>query len=230
MENAPCTATWRSVILRGIKGRYVSETADFDRDHAAWNEEKTHIEELLYMANNLDQLCRPAGQEELGVQPKPGERVLMVLRGSGIVELRATGVANQGGSRGVGYRVTLGVSYRSGVHNGTFVSRPEVQRIVHSGGTALITTDRVVYTSPNRRRGWEYAKTVDVFNSDTVAQGWGSSYLGVSNRQKTSGFIYRSGFARSVRDRLVLALAIADNTLEEMVSALEAERAELDRF
>jgi hypothetical protein len=40
----------------------------------------------------------------------------------------------------------------------------------------------------------------------------------------------RSGFARSVRDRLVLALAIADNTLDEMVSALEAERAELERL
>lgn len=230
MENAPRTATRGSVIFRGIKGRYVSETADFDRDHAAWNEEKNHIEELLYMANNLDRLCRPVEQEELGVKPRPDECVLMVLRGSGIVELRATGGADQGDSRGVGYRVTLGVSYRSGVHNGNFVSRPEVQRIVHSGGTALITTDRVVYTSPDRRRGWEYAKTVDVFNSDSVAQGWGASYLGVSNRQKTSGFTYRSGFARSVRDRLVLALAMADGTLDEMVSALEAERAELDRL
>jgi hypothetical protein len=223
-------ATWRSAIYRGIKGRYVSETADFDRDLAAWNDEKNHVDELLYMARNLDRVWQQVEQAEPSVQLKANEHVLLVLRGSGLVELKAAGGAGQGGSRGLGYRVTKAVSYRAGAHDDTYVSGPETQRIVDSGGTAVITTHRVLYTSPNRNRAWEYAKIVDVFHSDTVAQAWGASYIGVSNRKATSGFIYRSTFSRSVRDRLVLALAIADDTLEEMVLALKAEKAELERF
>jgi hypothetical protein len=230
-ENVICArATWRFEILRGIKGRYISETADFDRDLVAWHEEKNHVDELLYMARNLDRLSPRVEPAELSIMLKGDEQVLTILNGSGIVELKATGVANEGGSRGVGFRVTMGVSYRAGAHNGSYVSRPEVQRTIDSGGTTTITTNRVVYTSPKRSRTWEYSKTVDVFHTDNVAQGWGASYIGVSNRKRTSGFIYRSGFARSVRDRLVLALAVADGTLDDMVTALEAERAELERI
>jgi len=215
-------------IFRGIKGRYISDTADFDRDLAAWREEKDHVDELLYMARNLDKLSPRVEPGELGVELKGTEQVLMVLHGSGIVELKATGDA--GGPRGVGYRVTLGVSYRAGAHDDTYVSRSEVQRIIDAGGTAIITTHRVVYKSPKRNRTWEYAKAVDVFHSDTVAQGWGVSYIEVSNRKNTSGFIYRAGFARTVRDRLVVALAVADGAIEDMVAALEREKAELERI
>lgn len=222
--------TWRFSIFRGFKGRYVAETADFDRDRAVWNEEKRHVDELLYMARNLDKLSQQVDQTGLALELKGDEQVITVLRGSGIVELKATGVPDEGGSRGVGFRVTRGISYRAGAHNGTYVSRREVQRIIDPNGTASITTHRVVYSSPRRSRTWEYAKTLDVFHSDNVAPGWGASYIGVSNRKRTSGFIYRSGFARSVRDRLVLALAIADGTLEEMVTALETEKAQLERL
>jgi hypothetical protein len=51
----------------------------------------------------------------------------------------------------------------------------------------------------------------------------------IAHRARTSGFIYRSGFARSVPDRLVVALAVADGTIEDMVLSLKAERSELDR-
>jgi len=206
----------------------VSETADFDRDLDAWHEEKRHVDELLHMARNLDKLTPRVEPGELSVELKGVEQLLVVLHGSGIVELKATG--DRGGPRGVGYRVTKGVSYRAGAHDDTYVSRPEVQRITHSGGKAIITTHRVVYMFPNRNRTWEYAKAVDVFHSDTVSQGWGASYIEVSNRKNSSGFIYRSGFARTVRDRLVIALAVADGTLEDMITALETERAELERI
>jgi hypothetical protein len=208
----------------------VSETADLDFDPAAWNEEKGHVDELLYMARNLDKLSQQMDRTGLAFELKGDEQVILVLGGSGIVELKATGVPDEEGSRGVGFRVTRGISYRAGAHNGTYVSRREVQRIIDADGTTVITTHRVVYTSLKRSRTWEYGKTLDVFHSDSVAQGWGGSYLGVSNRKRTSGFIYRNGFARSVRDRLVLALAIADGTLEEMVTALETEKAQLERL
>ena len=229
MSRFTASGDWEVAIFRGIKGRFVSETADYESGLAAWNEEVSHVAELLYMAGNLDKVCRQVEQTGLGVPLKTNERVLLVLRGSGIVELRASG-GNQEDSRGVGYRVTNGVSYRAGAHDGRPVFRPEVQRIIDSDGTACITTHRVLYSSPNRNRAWEYSKTVDVFHSDTVTQDWRASYLDVSNRKKASGIIYRSGFAQSVRDRLVLGLAVAAGTLEDMVLALKEEMAELERL
>lgn len=182
------------------------------------------------MAGNLKKVCQQVELGGLSVQLKANEHPLLVLRGSGIVELGASGVANRAGSRGVGYPVTEGVSYRAGEYDGTHLPGPEGRRVIDSDGTALITTHRVLYTSPNRNRTWEFAKTVAVFHSDTVPHSWGASYIEVSNRKRISGFIYRSSFAGSVRDRLVLALAIADGTLEEMVLALKAEKADLEGF
>ena len=72
------------------------------------------------------------------------------------------------------------------------------------GGTTYVT-QRVLYTSPTRNRDWMHAKTIDVFHSDTVGQGWEATYVSVSNRPKPSGFVYPLENARMVRDRLVLA-------------------------
>jgi hypothetical protein len=207
----------------------VSETADDDRGLAGWREENGHVDELLYMARNLDMVYKQFEHMALDLQLKANEHPLLVLQGSGVVELRASGVATQSGSRVIDYRATDAAFYPARTHHGRFVSEPGVQRIINSDGTAIITTDRVLYTSPTWNRVWEYAQTVEVFHSDAVGQGWGASYIGVSNRKKTSGFLYRSGFARSVRDRLALALAVADGTLEDLVLALKAEKAELDR-
>lgn len=221
-------AIWRRLIFKG-KGRYISKTVDHDRDLDPWHQEKGHVDELLYMAGNLDRVYQQVEHMALGVQLMANEHPLLVLQASGVVELRANGRATQSGFRRIDYRATNSASYPARTHHDTFVTEPVVQRIIESDGTAIITTHRVLYTSPNWTRVWEYAKTVEVFHCDTAAQGWDASYIGVSNRKKISGFMYRSGFARSVRDRLVLALAAADGTLEDMVLALKAERAELDR-
>lgn len=68
-----------------------------------------------------------------------------------------------------------------------------------------------------------------MFHSDTVAPGWGATYIGVSNRQKTSGFIYPLNNARQVRDRLVLAYAIHDGTVEDLATGLKSQQVELER-
>jgi len=97
------------------------------------------------------------------------------------------------------------------------------------GGTTYVTTQRVLYTSATRNRDWMHAKTIDVFHSDTVAQGWGATYVSVSNRQKTSGFVYPLENARMVRDRLVLAYAVHDGTVEDLSTGLKGQLVELDR-
>jgi hypothetical protein len=207
----------------------VSETADYDRVLEASTIEKTHIDELLYMARHLDKMYQQVEYLAIGVDFKADEHPLLVLQGSGVVELRAGGRATQSDPRVMSYRAPNGLPYPDRTHHDAFVSEPGMQKVIESNGTTIITTQRVLYVSPNWNRSWEYAKTTEIFHSDSAGQGWGASYMGVSNRARTSGFMYRTGFARSVRDRLVLALAVADGTIEDMVLALKAERSELDR-
>jgi len=207
----------------------VSETADHDGILAASTKEKAHIDELLWMATHLDKMYRQGEYLPVGVDLKTNEHPLLVLQGSGVIELRAGGRATQSGSRIMNYRSPNGSSYPDRTHHDTFVSEPGMQKVIESDGATIITTQRVLYCSPSWNRSWEYVKASEIFHSHSAGKGWGASYICVSNRARTSGFMYRSGFARSVRDRLVLALAVADGTIEDMVLALKAEKADLDR-
>jgi hypothetical protein len=216
--------------------RYKAELASYEKAMATheqaiagWDAESEHVDELLYMATHLDEVYEASAEAGFSIRLNKGEHVLMGLRGgSGLVEPRASGGSYQGGSTGVSFRVMKGVSYRVGNHRGTYVPGPEVQKIIDSGGDTYVTTQRVLYSSPNRNRDWQHAKTVDLFHSDTVAPGWGATYISVSNRQKTSGFIYPLENARQMRDRLVLAYAIFDGTIEDLATGLKAQSVEIE--
>ena len=202
---------------------------DHDRGNSVWREEKTHIDELLYMARNLDKVSQQVERLAVDAPLIAGEHPLLVLQGSGVVELRAGGSVAQGDHRAMEPHASMDAAQPARIRHRTFAVEPGAQRLTLSGGTTIITSDRVLYASPNWNRVWDFSKTVGVFHTGAVGKGMGASYIKVSNRKKTSGFVYRSGFAQSVRDRLVLALAVADGTLDDMVQALEAERADLDR-
>lgn len=181
------------------------------------------------MARNLETVYHQAEQTAIDVTLKAGEHMLLVVRGSGVVELAGDWDSARKGTQGGGPRLTTVVSHHPGTPQETFVSGPEGQRIIASQGTSIITTHRVLYGSPTRNRAWEYTKTSEVVHSNSVAEGWAASYLTVSNRKRTSGVLYRTGFARSVRDRLLIAMAVADGTLEDLVESLEADRLQLER-
>jgi hypothetical protein len=55
------------------------------------------------------------------------------------------------------------------------------------------------------------------------------TYMGVTNRQKTSGIVYGSEVARDVQDRITLALAIHDGELEHLVNDLQEQLHELEQ-
>lgn len=209
--------------------RYKSELASYETALADWESEHDHVEDLLYLATHVDEVYEAAAEAGFSVRLGKDEHVVFAALGGGLVEPRSSGGSYQGGSQGASFRVMKGVSYRVGAHKGTYVPGPEVQKIIDSGGNIYITTQKVVYTSPNRNRDWAYAKTVDMFHSDAVVPGIAATYIGVSNRQKTSGFVYPVENARQIRDRLVLALAIFDGTVEELAVGLKSQKADLDR-
>jgi hypothetical protein len=215
-------------FLRNMKAKsqYSAAMSAYEAELAAWKLEHEQTDTLLYAATHLEELFQEADKVE-GVRLMRGENLLLAIAGGGLVEPRVSRGSYQGGSQGVSFRVAKGVRYRVGQHRGTYQSGPEEQKVIDTGGTAYLTTHRVLYASPARSREWAYARTVDVYHTDGFPPGWGVTYLAVSNRDKTSGFSYTLEVAEAVRGRLQLALAIHDETLEDMVSGLREEQREL---
>lgn len=190
-----------------------------------WEEEREHVKDVLYMAEHLDEVYQ-ASANELGgdLRTKPGEHMLLSIEGSSLVEPRRTAGSYQGGSAGVSFRVAKGVSFRVGQHRGTFVPGPEEQTVIDQGGRVFITTQRVVFVGPRQSREWAFSKMLSLSHDGAR----GATYIQVSNRQKTSGFVYGPSLARSVQDRLTLALAVFDNETEYLASQLRDQLKELD--
>lgn len=211
------------------KSQHEKALASYEATRAQWLEECEHVDDLLYMSTHLDELYEASSEAGFSVRLKHNEHVVLGLVGSGLLEPRSGGGSYQGGSSGYSIRVAKGVRFRVGSHRGTYVPSPEVLKVIDTDGNLYMTTQRVIYTSPARNREWAFPKTVDLYHSDQVSgnAGWGATFIAVTNRQKTSGFIYPISEARTIRDRLLLALAIHDGTVEVMVVGLKEQQVEL---
>ena len=172
------------------KSAYSTAIDNYQQELVAWEEETEHVDTLLYMAENLDEVYSQAAAAGFSVRLKKGEHVLIGLQGAtALIEPRSGGGSYQGGSRGTSIRVAKGVSFRVGAHRGTYVPNPDIEKAIDTDGDVYITTQRVLYTSPGRSREWAYKSAVDLYHADNWSgTSFGITYIVVSNRQKTSGF------------------------------------------
>ena len=90
-------------------------------------------------------------------------------------------------------------------------------------GTAVITTDRLVFLGKTRRE-WSFAKLVDLTHPFA-----GQSVLTVSNRQKPSGVAYGGPDAERIRLLIDLAAADFDGARDRVVGAVRAQLVNHDR-
>lgn len=201
---------------------YQRRQREYETALSAWNEQNDTVENLLEIATHRDDLDRVFDQEEFTVRLKRGEQLILHASGAALIEPRSTGGHWEGGSQGVSFRIAKGVRYRVGQTKGTFVRNPEEQKIIDSGGDLDITTQRVMYTSPARTREWDYAKTMNVMHDPQ-----GITYMSVSSRQKTSGFMYGPEAATRVEGSLTLGMAIYDDEVDTLVEQLQEQIREL---
>ncbi|MFV1962635.1 MAG: hypothetical protein ACC658_12500 [Acidimicrobiia bacterium] len=210
---------------RKRKERKEAESAE--RKHqtelANWQDQHDHVDQLIYLAEHLEEVQEEAAEGGIHIRLKKGENVLAILQNGGLVEPRVTGSHFEGGSQGVSIRVMKGVNYRVGQFQGTFVRGDEEQTVIDTGGDIYITDQRIQYSSMNRNREWAWSKLVDI-RHDVDA-----TYMGVTNRQKTSGILYGIEAASPIQDRITLAMAIYDGEVEHLVSELKDQLSELGR-
>jgi len=149
------------------------------------------------------------------------EHALFALDGVGLIEPRRGPGHWQGGTQGVSVHVpgTRSMRYRIGATQGSLVPGDEKPTLIDTG--ALTITDRrAVFVGAKQSREWDWAKVVG-FHDDEVHRWTG---IAVSNRQKISGVSYPADQAAGVRIALELGVALANGTVAELVSALQAER------
>jgi hypothetical protein len=155
---------------------------------------------------------------------KAGEQVYMTGQGSALIEPRRGAGHWVGGSTGLSVRVpgTRSMRYRVGATRGHFVQGEERPTPIDTG-VVVITNQRAVFMGSKQTREWLWAKLIGVIHSSDAP--W--TAISVSNREKTSGFLYDDEHSDDIRFRLDLAISRALGTTDELVAQIEGELAAL---
>jgi hypothetical protein len=191
--------------------------AEHDQALSLWQQEDSELREMLNEARSQ------GVRQGLGIALKKDESAFQVLDGSALIEPRRLPGHWEGRSQGFSFKVAKGVRYRVGTSKGHYVQGDEVPTPIDTG-TLTITDQRVVFQGTKATREWAFSKLIGIQHVDLPKSPW--TAIQVSNRQKTSGFLYTPAVAAGVRFRLDLAIAHYHGEVDEMIRALEAQLAE----
>ena len=191
-------------------------------DEAAWR----HADDLFaWCADRAREVATGAfPRVDCSIALKSGEHALFELGDVGLVEARRGPGQWQGRTQGVSVHVpgTKSMRYRVGGTKGTYVQGDEKPTVIDTG-TLAITTTRVVFMGAKQSREWAWSKLIG-FHEDDPSVAW--TTIAVSNRQKVSGISYPPEQTLAVRFYLQLGAAAGAGTANDMLTEIEAERAE----
>jgi hypothetical protein len=194
--------------------------ANYNREMSEWTAVAQHLSGLLNEAKTVHGLTAEE-THGLVLQLKSDELVFWVAQGAVLVEPRRGPTTYQGGYQGFSFPIGhTGIRYRIGAGRGHAVQGQEKPTAVDTG-VATITNRRIVFQGPLQTREWDYSKLLGYQHFDSPP--W--TALQVSNRQKTSGFLYDNASAHEIQFRIVLALANYNHTLDQLIGQLESELA-----
>ena len=139
------------------------EREAFQGQMDTWNEEDTHLRNLLERAKTFEGETTVEGNV---VQLKGNERVFLIVRNCPLVEPRRGPGHYQGGYQGISIPIgNTGLRYRVGAGRGTMIPGTEKPTVVDTG-VGTITSQRVVFQGPMQTREWSFAKLIGYQNFD----------------------------------------------------------------
>lgn len=146
---------------------------------------------------------------------KAGEIVLW--RGQGqLHEAGKTPGRYVGTSQGVSIPLFAGVRYRVGAQRGTFVPGDAVQ-VYKEVGDVVLTTDRVLFNGMMNTKEWVFTK----WNGAAASVDETDYVFHVSNREKTSGILFRKEDGRLFNRFLAQALNCEEEGIDSVFKSID---------
>lgn len=134
------------------------------------------------MGRRLESLAAKLGPlNNIALSVRPEEKAFYQLDGVELREYRSGGSSYKGGYAGGNLSLTQGFSVSAGGNRGKLVRDQEAVTTLDVG-TAIFTTQRVIFAGPNHTREWELSK---LLNIDVGENGFEVS-ISSSNSQRTA--------------------------------------------
>ena len=141
-----------------------------------------NVRECHAMGRRIEGLvARFVPLDGIALSLKQGEMAFYQLDGVQLREYRSGGSTYQGGYAGGNLKLTEGFSISGGGNRGKFVRNQEESTTLDVG-TAIFTTQRVIFSGPNHTREWDFSK---LLNIDVGDNGYEVS-ISSSNSQRTA--------------------------------------------
>lgn len=141
------------------------------------------IEWVEKTAETMDSMADShATPNDVSLALKSGEQVLYKYGNVSLVEYASTGLTYSGVNLGVSVPLFGRVRGNIGGSQGEITKNPDVLAVVDTG-TAVFTTQRIVFTGSKLVRDWEFSKVLNL----NVPENAMSIRIAVSNRDRTSG-------------------------------------------
>jgi Protein of unknown function (DUF2510) len=154
---------------------------------------------------------------------KPGERLVYPIGNAGLFEPRREPGHWSGRSAGFSVPVADGIRFRVGKSAGTYVQGQEEPTVIDSGEVSF-TSQRVVFQGGKYTREWLFSKLIGITHDASQP----CTAIQVSNREKTSGIVYRGVSPDEVRLGLDVAVAIFNGEGPEVAAELRDKLNALD--
>jgi hypothetical protein len=122
--------------------------------HAEWQARVAKVMDYIEIAREFNGL--PPGEVDSPLVPKKDETIYAIVERAGLVEPRRLPGQWQGAHRGASIRIAKGVYWRTGGSRGTYKQGEERQTLIDNG-TAVITSQRVVFLGAKHTREWAYS-------------------------------------------------------------------------
>jgi hypothetical protein len=189
----------------------------YERVFSSWNEDDEFMTTCIKTAQSFAGDGDPCAADAPATV-HPGERVVGVVQGVGLVEPKRLPGHWQGGYSGFSFRIAKGVRHNVGGTRGHFEQGAEVISPVDVGNV-LVTDKRVVFTGERKAREWQFAKLLGLHHDPDAPR----TFLPVSNREAVSGIAYPGSGAPDLRFRISLAIALFNGRLDEFIDELTRE-------
>ena len=195
--------------------------------YSAWKAEDDKINEYITVVTDCangrihEQLV---DQSDYGFMLNADELPVGYLPTALYLEVVRAPAQYSGGYGGVSFPLFGGIRLNTGRTGGKITPGQESIETTDEG-TAIITTERIMFTGSVRSAEWKFSKMLSVTHAPA-----GYSVFAMSGNRKPAGIAFGPDVATEVQFRIELAAAIARNRLPQYLAELQAEKAQHDSF